>query len=259
MAAAERSSLREVAVPFDSGDNARMDPISSLSSLRTAWQPLNDEHREGRRYSDGVHLRIYRCLSWADRAEAITNSTVDGDADLSFILRTMGFNALWGQDYRPGTARPSQLQEWTDFLVDLSKNDPQGRLRRWITASNPLLDGIYANPFFHREFWSEPGSEDLGGQERVTGRLEEWRSGNRLDRLYAEFVRRMILLRGQLIHGNASHAGNVNRTTVAPAAMAMDQLLRVVLEVLILDGAHAADLRWSPVPYPPTPEGGDSD
>ena len=231
-----------------------MDPISSLDSLRAAWQPLNDEHREGRRYSDGVHLRIYRCLSWADRADAVAISTEDGDPDLSFVMRTIGFNALWGQEYRPGSERPSQLQEWTNFLVDLSSHDSHGRLRRWITASNPLLDGIYANPFFHREFWSEPGSEDLGGQERVTGRLADWRTRDRLDRLYSEFVRRMLLLRGQLIHGNATHGGNVNRPTVAPAAAAMDQLLRLVLEVLILDGAHATDLRWTPVPYPPTSE-----
>lgn len=233
-----------------------MDPISSLESLRAAWQPLNDQHREGRRYSDGVHLRIYRCLSWADRADSVANSAEDGDVDLSFVLRTIGFNALWGQEYRPGSDRPSQLHEWMNFLLDVSSHDPHGRLRRWITADSALLEGIYANPFFHREFWSEPGSEDLGGQERVTGRLTEWRTRDRLDRLYGEFVRRMLLLRGQLIHGNATHGGNVNRTTVEPAATAMDQLLRTTLEVLILDGAHAADLRWTPVPYPPTPEGG---
>lgn len=229
-----------------------MDPITSLEQLRAAWQPLNDTHRSGKRYSDGVHLRIYRCLSWADRAEVVAATTEDGDVDLAFVLRTIGFNALWGQAYRPGIDRPSQLREWTDFLLDLSGHDTRNRIRTWITATSPLLDGIYANPFFHREFWSEPGSEDLGGQERITGRLPEWRSHDRLDRLFAEFVRRMILLRGQLIHGNATHGGNVNRTTVEPAAMAMDQLLRLVLEVLILDGVHATDLRWTPVPYPPT-------
>ncbi len=229
-----------------------MESISSLSLLRAAWQPLNDEHREGRRYSDGVHLRIYRCMSWADRAEAVGRSMDDGDVDLSFVLRTIGFNALWGQEYRPGTDRPSQLHECTNFLLDLSRQDPHERLRRWITTPSPLLEGIYANPFFHREFWSEPGSEDLGGQERITGKLPGWRTRDRLDRLFSEFVRRMLLLRGQLIHGNATHGGNVNRTTVEPAAMAMDQLVRISLEVLILDGAHTADLRWSPVPYPPT-------
>ena len=235
-----------------------MDSISSLADLREAWQPINDQHREGRRYSEGVHLRIYRCLSWADRAEVVAATTDDGDVDLSFMLRTIGFNALWGQEYRPGSDRPSQLEEWRRFLLDLSDHDPHHRLRRWVTATNPMLDGIYANPFFHREFWSEPGSEDLGGQERVTGRLADWRSRDRLDRLYGEFVRRMLLLRGQLIHGNATHGGNVNRTTVAPAAIAMDQLLRLSLEVLILDGAHEADLRWTPVPYPPTHDGGPS-
>ena len=225
------------------------EPVS-LSELRDAWKPLNEIHRSGRRYSDGVHLRIYRCLSWADQAEIVS----ERDEDLAFILRTIGFNALWGQEYRPGEERPSQLGECTRFLLELSAVDPQDRLLGWICGTDPLLEGIYANPFFHREFWSEPGSENLGGQERITEKLEGWRRDRRGERLFEEFIRRMLLLRGQLIHGNATLGGKVNRSTVRPAAEAMDQLLRRCLSVLVLDQGHAADLRWSPVPYPPTPE-----
>ena len=235
-----------------------MEALSSLDLLRAAWQPLNDEHRTGRRYSDGVHLRIYRCLSWADKAAAAMSDADSGDVDLAFILNAIAFNALWGQEYRPGEERPSQLHEWKSFLLDLADHDHHDRLSRWILSSDPLLDGIYGNPFFHREFWSEPGSESLGGQERITGRLVGWRATGDLDRLFTEFVRRMLLLRGQLIHGNASHGGKVNRSTVEPAAVAMDRLLRLTLEVLILDGGHAADLRWQPVPYPPTDDRVDS-
>ena len=227
-----------------------MSDVSSLQDLRAAWKPLNDAHRSGRRYSDGVHLRIYRCLSWADRAEALTPA----DPDLSFVLRTIGFNALWGQEYRPGQERPSQLRECTNFLLALAAADPQDRLLGWICSADPMLDDIYANPFFHREFWSEPGSENLAGQETISGKLERWRADRRAERLLEELIRRMLLLRGQLIHGNATLGGKVNRSTVEPAASVMDLLLRRCLEILVLDGGHAADLRWTPVPYPPTVE-----
>jgi hypothetical protein len=65
-------------------------------------------------------------------------------------------------------------------------------------------------------------------------------------------VNRLLLLRGQLIHGNATHGGKTNRSTVEPAAILLDRLLRTTLEVLVLDGGLDADLRWTPVPYPPT-------
>ena len=113
------------------------DPVS-LAELRDAWKPLNEIHRSGRRYSDGVHLRIYRCLSWADRAEIVAGS----DEDLAFILRTIGFNALWGQEYRPGEERPSQLGECTRFLLEVSAVAPQDRLLGWMCGAAPLLDGI---------------------------------------------------------------------------------------------------------------------
>ena len=69
--------MRGLARTAPTPDNAPMDSITSLERLRAAWQPLNDAHRSGRRYSDGVHLRIYRCLSWADRPEAVVATTDD--------------------------------------------------------------------------------------------------------------------------------------------------------------------------------------
>ena len=108
-------------------DNTTMEVLSSLDLLRAAWQPLNDEHRTGRRYSDGVHLRIYRCLSWADKAAAAMSDADSGDVDLAFILNAIAFNALWGQEYRPGEDRPSQLHEWKSFLLDLAEAENWAR------------------------------------------------------------------------------------------------------------------------------------
>jgi hypothetical protein len=67
-----------------------------------------------------------------------------------------------------------------------------------------------------------------------------------------EIPKRMLLLRGQVIHGNSKYDSSLNRPTVHAAAKAIDLLLRVVLEVLILDGAHKVDFEWNPVPYAPT-------
>ena len=36
------------------------------------------------------------------------------------------------------------------------------------------------------------------------------------------------------------------------AAEVLDGMLRTIVAVLVLDGVHAIDLGWSPVPYPPT-------
>ncbi len=228
----------------------RMTPVpapSDYASLRAHWIPINRVHRGDRRYSAGVHLRIYRCLSWADRADALDETE---DPDLSFILRMIAFNSLWGRDHPPGP-RPSQVEDWTRLLVAIHAVDSRNRLADWFEHDRTILTSIYESPFFHREYWSEPGSERLGGQIAIAGKIDGWIRDHRFDRLFHEFTRRMLLLRGQLMHGNATHGGNVNRDTVVPAASAIDRLLRVTLEVLILDEGHRSPLEWEPVPYPP--------
>ena len=222
-------------------------PLSDFACLREAWTPINRAHRGARRYSEGVHLRIYRSLSWADRANALDERD---DADFAFILKMIAFNALWGRDHPPGP-RPSQAEDWTRLLMDLHRIDARGRLVAWFDRDREILDSIYESPFFHREYWSEPGSERLGGQPTISGKVDGWIRDGRFERLLPELTRRMLLLRGQLMHGNATHGGNVNRDTVVPAAAAVDRLLRVSLEILVLDGGHEAGLEWDPVPYPP--------
>ncbi|MCP4069093.1 MAG: hypothetical protein GY741_12500 [Phycisphaeraceae bacterium] len=90
-----------------------MEAISSIDAIRAAWRPLNEAHRAGRRFSDGAHLRLYRCLSWADRATA---AEATGDADLAFVLRMIAFNALWGQVHVDGGRNLRQSEAWRSFL-----------------------------------------------------------------------------------------------------------------------------------------------
>ena len=98
-----------------------------------------------------------------------------------------------------------------------------------------LLMEIYGSPFFHRDWWVEPGAEQLGSQTKIAGRIDEWLDAGRIEHLFRELVNRLLLLRGQLIHGNATHGGKTNRSTVEPAAILLDRLLRTTLEVLVLD------------------------
>ena len=230
-----------------------MDPISSIDAIREAWHPLNEAHRAGRRFSDGAHLRLYRCLSWADRATAAEGA---GDADLAFILRMIAFNALWGQVHVEGAPNLRQSDAWRLFLTDLAAHDlaRRDRIIPGLRRDRTLLMEIYGSPFFHREWWVEPGAEQLGSQTKIAGRIDDWLEQGRIDHLVRELVNRLLLLRGQLIHGNATHGGKTNRATVEPAALVLDRLLRTTLEVLVLDGGLDADLRWTPVPYPPTEE-----
>ncbi|MAC75487.1 MAG: hypothetical protein CMJ22_07900 [Phycisphaerae bacterium] len=228
-----------------------MEVISSIDAIRAAWRPLNEAHRAGRRFSDGAHLRLYRCLSWADRATA---AEATGDADLAFVLRMIAFNALWGQVHVDGGRNLRQSEAWRSFLVDLAAHDAarRDRMLPGLRRDRDLLMEIYGSPFFHREWWVEPGAEQLGSQTKIAGRIDEWLELGRVEHLYRELVNRLLLLRGQLIHGNATHGGKTNRSTVEPAAALLDRLLRTTLEVIVLDGGLEADLRWTPVPYPPT-------
>ena len=229
------------------------DSISSLDALLSAWKPINDAHRGNNRYSTGVHLRIYRCLSWAMKAERLD---IESDADLVLILRIIGFNSLWGRSYEPGGQHIGEHKTWAEFLVALTQHDEmlQGRMARLFRGHTELFQAICESPFFHREFWAEPGAASLQENadiaERVRMRLKDGRTGT----LLWEFTRRILLLRGQVVHGNATCGSSLNRDTVQAAGTALDLLLRTVLEVIILDGVHDQDLDWVPVPYDPGQE-----
>ena len=224
--------------------------ITTIAGLRSAWEPLNETHRGGNRYSSGVHLRIYRCLSWAQRAADLKPTE---DADLVLILHIIAFNSLWGRHYEPDQARTGEHETWSKFLVAIARFDEKSneRISRLLTEESELFQSICDSPFFHREFWVEPGAASLEENREIAERIRQRLETGRTHSLLWEFSRRMLLLRGQVIHGNATLGGSLNRDTVEAAGSALELLLRTVLEVIILDGAHEHDLEWNPVPYDP--------
>jgi hypothetical protein len=224
--------------------------ITTIAGLRSAWEPLNETHRGGNRYSSGVHLRIYRCLSWAQRAEILHQTD---DADIALILRIVGFNSLWGRHYEPDQPRSGEHETWSRFLVAIARFDEEHnqRLATLFTEELDLFQSICDSPFFHREFWVEPGAASLAENREIAEKIRQRLQTGRSHSLLWEFSRRILLLRGQVIHGNATLGGSLNRDTVLAASRALDLLLRTILEVVIIDGAHESDLGWEPVPYDP--------
>ena len=225
---------------------------SYLAALRTAWTPLNTAHLGENRFSTGVHLRILRSLSWADRAAALDPAA---DADLQFILRMIAFNSLWGQAYRPNDERQSDFRMWTLLLVESAKLDQTNaqRFSDLFKEHATLFQSIFDSEFFNREYWVEPGAEAISKNQKIA---EDHRCKLRDGKIVAllwELPQRLLLIRGQLIHGNAKLDSSLNRATVHAAAEAIDLLLQTTLEVLIFDGGHASvSFPWDPVPYAPS-------
>ena len=229
------------------------DQVTSLKELMAAWRPLNDLHRAGGRYSTGVHLRLHRCFSWAQRAEA---SDQQEDVDVALILRSIAFNSLWARQWRPGERKTGDHATWAQFLVDMANHDETRRSRMLQMMQNEaeLFRSIYENQFSNRDFWCEPAAEGLARTHETAAKAERWLEEGNLRSLLWEFAPRILLIRGQLVHGNASHGGSLNRKTLQTANLALDLTLRVVLEILIFDDGHQQDFQWEPVPYPPDGE-----
>ena len=221
-----------------------------IEILRAAWEPLNESHRSGRRYSSGIHLRMYRCLSWAQRAEKLDGHD---DADLAFILRTVAFNSIWGKQWTPDQKRQGEHATWSTLLVELADYDHThaDRLLPLITTHTDLFQSVFDNPFFDREYWVEPGSEQLSKSQEIAIQVAPALAQGHIHSILWQFTARMLLLRGQMIHGNSSLNGSANRVTVRIAAQAMDIILQWALSVIIFDEGHAHDFGWDPVPYAP--------
>ena len=192
-------------------------------------------------------LRLRRALSWARKAH---ESWEDDDA--SFIFLWISFNSMYGEDttdYSESTEQDSFRHFW-ERVVDL---DPKKTVYSamwdcWDVAMDKLIN----NQFVYRDFWKHtnglPGYADWG--KRLSREIEDaklfFRRGDGIaaSRL---LLARLYVLRNQLHHGGATHAGKTNRDQVVAGAEVMAALIPPCIGVMIAN----PNANWGKPYYPP--------
>ncbi|RMF40703.1 MAG: hypothetical protein D6753_11065 [Planctomycetota bacterium] len=219
----------------------------SVRELRRRWKPtrlrLQQVARGGEQHP--LPIRIHRAISWLEAAEREN----DGDRiDERLLLLWIGLNALysrWNAQQREPVGDRSALKQ---FLTQILHIDHNHRVAGLLQHQRELIEEILADKYTNSYHWSTDRGGPDDGNDRARYLAAQWYQQGDWPRLLSETVHRIYFLRCQLVHGAATHGGNLNRQAVARSVRLLDPMLRTLLCVVI-DGGVAVD--WGELCYPP--------
>lgn len=184
-------------------------------------------------YTGSVVLRTHRALSWLERAEQ-----EDDDEDARFIFLWITFNSLYGREVPDRREKPERrlYKTFLKRLVDADEDNLLGRLvsRRYRQSIVALIENRYVfQPFW--EYQAGKLSETTWKRYFSSDRkraLDAIRRGAIVDVLQIT-LDRLYVLRNQVIHGNATWRGRVNREQIHQGAEIMAFLVPAFLHIVI--------------------------
>jgi hypothetical protein len=196
--------------------------------------------REARDANAAFSIRIWRGVSWLERAEAA------GDQEGRFIPLWIAFNAIYG--YLDDDGRDAgDHASWQHFLARVAQADDADRLGQILWSSQIDVARLVNEQFLFKPFWL--------GQANWQAKLERSRrqlmihlQNRQTVGVLEELFERLYVLRQQVFHGAATSGSKLNRTNLKRATGLLSQLIPGMLEIM-LDAGPEVD--WGEVCFPP--------
>lgn len=217
-------------------------PVSTVHALRRRWKP----HKLRLQAAEPNHpttIRFHRACSWLQRAESLPP-----DDDLKLVSLWIGFNALYGV-WDAGSRQPAAEHDaWRTFLDRLLALDRSQHLASALQEHKPLVMETLEDAYLSNYFWEDPGPARAGKARKAMYDARTWYLEGRWALLLDRVTERIYLLRCQLVHGAATHGGQLNRSSVRRCSLLLQHLLTAALDAYI---DHGADEDWGGMCYPP--------
>ena len=119
--------------------------------LRKQFQAIPKDRRDA---NQAFSIRIWRGLSWLERAEQAT------DADEQFIAMWIAFNAIYGHLDNDGRDCRDHAS-WQSFLARMVEHDAQDALGQIVRDRQVAILKIIDSKFMFRPFWlGVPGANE---------------------------------------------------------------------------------------------------
>ncbi len=218
--------------------------IPTVRDLRRCWKP----HKERLSAGGGeqpTSIRFHRACSWIDRVEK--NAECE-DYDVDLVCLWIAFNSLYGQwDEKTREPRPDR-ERWRAFVDSVLRLDETGYVAASLVEHKRLVMTLLEDEYLSSYFWKEPGAKRAEQSKKSKYNAQSWYIEKRWVKVLDELLERLYLMRCQLVHGAATHAGKLNRTSLTRCVWMMQRLLPAFLMVWI---EHGADEDWGPMCYPP--------
>lgn len=201
--------------------------------INESFATLKARHRMLRQdFDESFSIRIHRALSWLERAE----KEID-DADAAFIFYWISFNANYSIDRDAGN-RMSEGQQFYDFFYLITKLDTSNRVYSIVWSRfTQEIRSLLNNEYIYANFWhiTQKGQEKdwkKGFQKTKKTVNNALVAKNTLTILQILFSR-LYTLRNQLIHGNATWKGSINRQQVNDGFKIISNLQPVFLSIMM--------------------------
>lgn len=207
---------------------------------------LKEIHRSSRSVlEDDFSIRIHRSLSWLQRAEREKE-----DPDAAFIFYWISFNANYSIT-ETGLEKTSEGRKFRDFFSSIISVDEEKLIYSavWNTFTTEIRS-ILNNEYIYANFWQieEKGSNadwKKGFNESKTIVAKALSSQNTEVILQILFSR-LYTLRNQLVHGNATWNGKLNRKQVTDGYRLISNLQPIFIYLMLQNPANG----WGSLAYP---------
>lgn len=135
----------------------------TVRGLRTRFRAIPKEIRDA---NQSFGIRIWRGLSWLERAEQAT------DADEQFIALWIAFNAIYGRADGEGDGsgtdgRPGDRSTWQAFLAEIIKRDGTDILGDLVRRNQMPVLRMIQNKYLFRPFWDRRRTPNWSSRSAV--------------------------------------------------------------------------------------------
>lgn len=207
--------------------------------LRTRFRQIpraaRDQHQD-------FAIRVWRGISWLERAEKLETDDLEG----RFLALWICLNALYGQldqDGRPWGDREAMGA----FISRIYSLDSSDRLRSALAKTQKAALSLIDNKYLHEGFWSgsKSAKADLGRE--VKDAILALTKSNQLP-LWRRIFSRLYLMRSQLFHGASTKGSSLNRKSLRQCVTVLESFLPACIETMI---EYGVTRDWGAVCYPP--------
>ena len=210
------------------------------------YASLKQQHRELRSgFDEPFSIRMHRALSWLKRAEKEKD-----DPDAGFIFYWVSFNANYSME-KEDAKDLSEVDRFKQYFELIVKCDLDKQIYNlvWQNFTNEIR-AILENEYIFSVFWKSRQKDDRYGWKKSfeDSKTVVAKALSRTDTvlLLQVLFSRLYTLRNQLVHGNATWNGSVNRGQVENGFRVLSKLQPVFLAIMM---AHP-DEDWGELAYP---------
>lgn len=170
------------------------------------------------------------------------------DSDLALLSHWIAFNALYGQWSAERKETLPDNASWKGFIERIHKIDNEGTIEEVLSSNKRLVMKIFEDEYLSRFFWADPSEKRAGQSKQIMYDSQTWFLQRKWLLIMDRLLERIYLLRCQLVHGAATYNSSLNRIAIRHCYLALDHLLRAILQVWIKWGV---DEDWGVLCYPP--------